>query len=143
VMGYHQRAVGVLGELVTEVESGDARVLESFLRLELGWARIAMGSDPMTLELIEADAQQARRIFEAAGDATGLAHGSGHGPRPLSEGTDGGDGGGRLSTIRKRPQQLGAQWMVAIALKEGSRSVEDSIERCQAVASWRTRRIRA
>ncbi|MFN2557638.1 MAG: BTAD domain-containing putative transcriptional regulator [Nitriliruptorales bacterium] len=73
VLGRHEDAGGVLAEMLSEVGADDSPVLEQRIRLERARIRLFTGPDPISLRSIRDLAEQARKVFQEAGDEAGLA----------------------------------------------------------------------
>lgn len=144
VMGLHDDAEGLLMDLADEVLRDGEESLGHFLRLERTWARIATGPDPMTLQTIEEQAEDARAVFARRGDEQGLAQVCRvlfHVHLRRGEITEMEkyayqeiDHGRRSGSPR---EELAGPLLLAIALELGPRPVGECIARCEEVIGWR------
>jgi tetratricopeptide (TPR) repeat protein len=144
VMGLHDDAEGLLIDLADEVSRDGEESLGHFLRLERTWARIAKGPDPMTLQTIEEQAEDARVAFARIGDEQGLAQVCRvlfHVHLRRGEITEVEKYAyqeidhGRLSGSPR--EELAGPLLLAIALELGPRPVGECIARCEEVIHWR------
>jgi DNA-binding SARP family transcriptional activator len=144
VMGLHDDAEGLLIDLADEVSRDGEEALGHFLRLERTWARIAKGPDPMTLQTIEEQAEDARVAFARIGDEQGLAQVCRvlfHVHLRRGEITEVEKYAyqeidhGRLSGSPR--EELAGPLLLAIALELGPRPVGECIARCEEVIHWR------
>ncbi len=144
VMGRHDDAERLLIDLADEVSRDGEESLGHFLRLERTWARIAKGPDPMTLQTIEEQAEDARVAFARRGDEQGLAQVCRvlfHVHLRRGEITETETYAyqeiehGRLSGSPR--EELAGPLLLAIALELGPRPVGECIARCEEVIDWR------
>ena len=144
VMGRPRDADAVLSELLQGIGADVGASIEHFLRLERARVRLATGPDPRSLDSIREDATQALALFEAVGDESGLAQAHfvlalihlrlGH-PTEMEEVARRGLVHANRSGNAR--EELGARWLVAMALEPGPRPVRDCILACEDLVRWR------
>lgn len=144
VMGRHHDADAALSELLQGIRAAPDAASEPFLRLERARVRLATGPDPISLDAMRDEATQAMAVFEAAGEESGLAqacfllafvHLRRGQPSEMEEVARRGLAHANRSGNAR--EELGAQWVVAMALEAGTRPVHECILACEELLWWR------
>jgi tetratricopeptide (TPR) repeat protein len=144
VMGRHQDADTVLAQLLEATSPDEDAAGHHFLRLERARVRLAAGPDPVGLDDLRDQAARALSVFNAAGDEVGLAQAHFllaliH--LRLGQPTQTEKLARRALAHAERSgsarEQLGARWLVAMALEPGPRPVDDCIREGEQLRAWR------
>lgn len=137
VLGRHAEADAVLTELLEEVTAAEDRRLEQKLRLERARVRLFLGPDPVSLDAIRQEAEQARATFEADGDHAGVATAlfvlglvrRREGAISAFE-TIARQGLAAAQRAGHAREEAGARWNVAWAVQAGTTPVREAIQMC-------------
>lgn len=142
VLGRHSPADKLLAELMDAARAVGHKSEERSIRLERARIQIFAGPDPIPLEPLGREADDAARFFAAAGDDGGVARASfALGYVHLRAGRIGAmeealrtslSHANRSGQIR---EQLAAQWVLAHAIRLGATPVRDCIDACQELVS--------
>ncbi len=141
-LGHHARSHELLDEMIVAARAEGDRSSELYARLERARVQLLIGPDPVPLEAIRREAEEAFAHFIATGEDAGLAQAS-----YLSAYVH--QRAGRITAMEERLQaslasadrsgqmreMLAARWTLAEALALGPVPVSDCIDRCRELVS--------
>jgi len=144
MLGRHDEADVVLGEMLEQAQTEGDRLLEQAIHLERARIRVITGPDPTTLDEIREEAERALDVFSTSGDharaaqacyVLGIVRDRQGATRKLEEVTRLGlahaDRSGRLR------EEVGPRWNLARAVRAGETPVRDAVRTCQEIINRR------
>ena len=144
MLGRHDKADAVLGEMLEQAQTEGDRLLEQAMHLERARIRVITGPDPMSLDEIREEAERALGVFSASGDYAraaqacyvlaivhereGVIHEMEHVSRL---GLAHADRSGRLR------EEVGPRWNLALAVRVGETPVREAVRTCEEIIDRR------
>jgi DNA-binding SARP family transcriptional activator/tetratricopeptide (TPR) repeat protein len=141
-LGHHRQSQQLLGEMIEDARTKGDRSSELYARLERARVQLLVGPDPVPLEALRREADEAWAFFTETEDEGGMAQAA-----FLSAFAE--ERAGNIAAMEQRyrtslvhadrsgqmREMLGARWMVAHALVLGTVAVPEAIDQCGALLS--------
>ena len=144
MLGRHDQADAVLGEMLEQARTEGDRLLEQVIHLERARIRVITGPDPTTLDQIGEEAERALDLFSTSGDharaaqacyVLAIVHEREGAIRKMEEvsrlGLAHADRSGRLR------EEVGPRWNLALAVRAGEVPVREAVRTCQEIVDRR------
>ena len=144
MLGRHDKADAVLGEMLEQAQTEGDRLLEQAMHLERARIRVITGPDPTSLDEIREEAERALGVFSASGDYARAAQacyvlaivhereGVIHEMEQVSRlGLAHADRSGRLR------EEVGPRWNLAWAVRAGETPVREAVRTCEEIIDRR------
>ena len=144
MLGQHDEADAVLGEMMEQARLEGNRLLEQAIDLERARIRVITGPDPTSLDEIREEAERALEVFSTSGDHARAAQacyvlaivhereGVIHEMEEVSRlGLVHADRSGRLR------EEVGPRWNLALAVRTGATPVQEAVRTCEEIIDRR------
>jgi class 3 adenylate cyclase len=144
MLGRHDQADAVLGEMLEHAQTDGDHVLEQAIHLEQARVRVITGPDPTPLDQIREEAERALEVFSTSGDHARAAQacyvlgivrdrqGATRKQEMLSRlGLAHADRSGRLR------EEVGPRWSLARAVRAGDTPVREAVRTCEEIIDRR------
>jgi DNA-binding SARP family transcriptional activator/tetratricopeptide (TPR) repeat protein len=144
MLGRHDEADAVLGEMLEQARLEGNRLLEQAMHLERARIRVITGPDPTSLQEIREEAERALDVFSASGDyaraaqacyVLGIVQEREGAIREMEQvsrlGLAHADRSGRLR------EEVGPRWNLALAVRAGATPVREAVRTCEEVIDRR------